>query len=257
MAANMYPARMSATDKAAADKARADQARTDKILGMGAKITRRDFLDGVLISAAATTLPAASIATRPSADAPQDTPGYYPPLLTGMRGSHPGSFEAAHALRDGTFWESAPPPSGAEQDYDLVIVGAGMSGLAAAYFFRQARPQARILILDNHDDFGGHAKRNEFAFPGGRLGLINGGTLEIDSPRPYSAVADGLLRALGIDPPALEKASTDAEFYDRFGTQTPAQKGSGGGRFLRTARYAARACSSRANNSGGTHCCPA
>jgi spermidine dehydrogenase len=199
---------------------------SDKALGMGAKITRRDFLDGVLISAAAAALPTAAHAASP-----QDMPGYYPPLLSGMRGSHPGSFEAAHALRDGTFWDTAEKPTGAEQDYDLVIVGAGISGLAAAYFFRQKRPHARILILDNHDDFGGHAKRNEFHFADGRLGLINGGTLEIDSPRPYSAVADGLLRALGIYPEALEKASTDAELYDRFGTQTPAQKSATAGDF--------------------------
>jgi spermidine dehydrogenase len=207
---HIYPVRMTPEDKSPPHPELGDQE-----LGMGAKITRRDFLDGVLIGAAAATLPG----TAPLAAAPQDRPGYYPPRLTGMRGSHPGSFEAAHALRDGTFWETAPPATGAEQDYDLVIVGAGISGLAAAYFFRHARPAARILILDNHDDFGGHAKRNEFAFPGGRLGLINGGTLEIDSPRPYSAVAGGLLRALGIDPPALEKASTDAEYADRFGTQ--------------------------------------
>ena len=200
---------------------------TDKALGMGAHITRRDFLDGVLVSAAAATLPAAG----PLQAAPQNLAGYDPPRLTGMRGSHPGSFEAAHALRDGTFWQTAPKPADTEQDYDLVIIGGGLSGLAAAYFFRAQRPHARILILDNHDDFGGHAKRNEFTLADGRMGLINGGTLEIDSPRPYSAVADGLLRALGIFPEALEKASTDAEFYDRFGTQTPAQKAKAAGDF--------------------------
>ena len=190
---------------------------TDKDLGMGARITRRDFLDGVLISAAAAALPAAG-----PLGAPQDAPGYYPPALSGMRGSHPGSFEAAHALRDGSFWDSVGPPTGAEETYDLVIVGAGMSGLAAAYFYRAQLPAARILILDNHDDFGGHAKRNEFTLADGRMGLINGGTLEIDSPRPYSAVADGLLRTLGIFPEALEKASAEAAFSDRFGTQRAA-----------------------------------
>ncbi len=193
---------------------------SDKALGMGAKITRRDFLDGVLIGAAASALPGAG----PLPAAPQDAPGYYPPRLTGMRGSHPGSFEAAHALRDGTFWESAGKPTGAGQDFDLVIVGAGISGLAAAYFFRQARPDARILILDNHDDFGGHAKRNEFTLADGRMGLINGGTLEIDSPRPYSAVADGLLRALGIDPEALERSSTEAQYTDHFGPAAASTK---------------------------------
>ena len=46
--------------------------------------------------------------------------------------------------------------------YDLIVVGGGISGLAAAYFFRKQAAKSRILILDNHDDFGGHARRNEF-----------------------------------------------------------------------------------------------
>ena len=80
-----------------------------------------------------------------------------------MRGSHPGSFEAAHSLRDGNFWDHAGKPVDTGETYDLVIVGGGISGLSAAHFFRKAAgPKARILILDNHDDFGGHAKRNEF-----------------------------------------------------------------------------------------------
>jgi spermidine dehydrogenase len=117
-----------------------------------------------------------------------------------MRGSHPGSFEAAHALRDGTFPKAGARPIDTGENYELVVVGGGISGLAAAYFYRAAAgPDARILILDNHDDFGGHAKRNEFELDG-KIQLINGGTAGIDSPRPYSAVAAGLLRTLGIDP---------------------------------------------------------
>jgi spermidine dehydrogenase len=84
-----------------------------------------------------------------------------------MRGSHPGAFEVTHSLRDGTFWEKAGKPVETGEEYDLVVVGGGISGLAAAYFYRkQAGPSARILILDNHDDFGGHAKRNEFHLGG-------------------------------------------------------------------------------------------
>ena len=98
------------------------------------------------------------------------------------------------------------------EDYDLVVVGGGISGLAAAHFYRAKHGAARILILDNHDDVGGHAKRNEFE-PGGHLTLMNGGTLSIDSPRPYSAVADGLLKTLGIDPVALTKTCAHPNFY--------------------------------------------
>ena len=129
--------------------------------------------------------------------APEKAPGYYPPALTGLRGSHKGSYEAAHDLKDG-FFERTPPLDTGES-YDLVVVGAGISGLSAAHFFRKtAGAGAKVLILDNHDDFGGHARRNEFN-EGGRLLVSYGGTLAIDSPAPYSAVAKGLISELGID----------------------------------------------------------
>ena len=134
-----------------------------------------------------------------------------------MRGSHPGAFEVAHALRDGNFWGKAGKPVDTGETYDLVVVGGGISGLAAAYFYRKhAGSSARILILDNHDDFGGHAKRNEFR-PGGRLLLTNGGTVAIESPFPYSKEARGLLTELGIDPPAFEKKYSDHEVYRGLG----------------------------------------
>jgi spermidine dehydrogenase len=182
----------------------------DRRLGMGRAIARRDFLNGAAVTAMG--LAAASAAEA----APQDEAGYYPPALTGLRGSHPGSYEIAHSLRDGSFWKTAPAPVPGEDAYDLVIVGGGISGLSAAHFYRAQRPNARILILDNHDDFGGHAKRNEFQH-GGRTELMNGGTLEIDSPRPYSPVADGLLKTLGINPPALEKTCANKGFYGSSG----------------------------------------
>jgi len=182
----------------------------DRRLGMHRRIARRDFLNG-----AAVTALGLSAAARAQA-APQDSALYYPPSLTGMRGSHPGSFEVAHSLRDGKFWKTAPSPQPDEDSYDLVVVGAGISGLAAAHFNRVAHPGARILVLDNHDDIGGHAKRNEFTF-GGHTQLINGGTLEIDSPRPYSKTADALLRTLGIDPVKLEARCAKTDFYKSAG----------------------------------------
>lgn len=185
---------------------------TDR-LGMGSAIQRRDFLNGVAVTALGL---AGGGAAATEASAPQDVAGYYPPTLTGLRGSHPGSFEVAHSLRDGTFWTTAPAPEPGEDRYDLVIVGAGISGLAAAHFYLAAKPDARVLILDNHDDFGGHAKRNEFSLDG-RMQLMNGGTLEIDSPRPYSAVSDGLLRTLGIEPVKLEEACAKKSVYSSMG----------------------------------------
>jgi spermidine dehydrogenase len=192
----------------------------DRELGMGRSITRRDFLNGMAVGvggAMATPWLAELLAAQQPSGSAQDRPGYYPPALTGMRGSHPGAFEVAHALRDGEFWKKAGKPVDTGETYDLVVVGAGMSGLAAAYFYRkQMGASARILILDNHDDFGGHAKRNEFR-PGGRLLLANGGTVAIESPFPYSKEARGLLTELGIDPPALQKKYSDNTVYSGLG----------------------------------------
>jgi spermidine dehydrogenase len=143
---------------------------------------------------------------------PQDAPGYYPPARTGMRGSHPGSYEVGHGMRDGSFWKAAGAPVQTGEHYDLVVVGGGISGLSAAHFYRARRPSARILILDNHDDFGGHAKRNEFR-AGGRLQLMNGGTWSIESPFNYSPVAAGLLTTLGIDPAALQEKCFRPDTY--------------------------------------------
>jgi spermidine dehydrogenase len=185
----------------------------DDGLGLTRPIQRRDFLNGAAVTAVGLATARAQAAALA---APQDVPGYAPPLLTGMRGSHPGSFEVAHSLRDGTFWKTAPAPEPGEDSYDLVIVGGGISGLSAAHFYRQARPRARVLVLDNHDDVGGHAKRNEFHLAG-HTELINGGTLEIDSPHPYSPVADGLLRTLGIAPEVLEKTCARPDFYKSLG----------------------------------------
>ncbi|HXM09503.1 MAG TPA: NAD(P)-binding protein [Terriglobales bacterium] len=179
----------------------------DQELGMGAKITRRDFLNGVALAAGAAAIPAEMWAAA-AADLPpeaQDAAGYYPPAKTGLRGSHVGSFETMHKVRDGVFWDEAPKPVDTGESYDLVIVGGGISGLAAAHFFRKtAGDKTRILILENHDDFGGHAKRNQFR-AGDRMILGFGGTYSIESPSPYSAVAKGVIEELGIDVPSYPK----------------------------------------------------
>lgn len=189
---------------------------SDRRLGMDRPITRRDVLQGAVVGAVSAVAGGTVGRAADLHDVSQDQPGYYPPRLTGLRGSHPGSFEAAHDLRDGAFWKSAGPVPPADESCDLCIVGGGISGLSAAWFYRQRRPNARILILDNHDDFGGHAKRNEFMLDG-RLSLMNGGTMSIDSPTPYSAVADRLIRALGIDPAALGETASDKDFYSSQG----------------------------------------
>src|SRR4051812_16855610 len=155
---------------------------SDHELGMDRAISRRDFFNGMAVGIGA--LGSVSSVKAEPISVP------YPPSLAGMRGSQPGSFEIAHSLRDGTFWKQAGPAENTRESYDLVVVGAGISGLSAAHFFLGKVPGARVLILENHDDFGGHARRNEFHLGGG-LQLLNGGTLLIDSPTPYSPQADG------------------------------------------------------------------
>ena len=163
----------------------------DLRLGMDRPIARRDFLNGVGITIGASLFPAAIGGGASAADA---SATYYPPAETGMRGSHLGSFEAAHATAQGRQWKTRKT----DEHYDLVVVGAGISGLSAAYIYRRdVDPKARILILDNHDDFGGHAKRNEFTVDG-KMIIGFGGTMFIDAPKTYPPVSKQVIHELGI-----------------------------------------------------------
>ena len=192
--------------------------RKNRRLGMGCPITRRDFLNGVAIGAGGLVASDPMLAALLGDEtAPEKVAGYYPPALTGMRGNHDGTFAYAHRLRDGKRWDAAGAAVKTGEAYDLVVVGGGISGLAAAYFYRKSvGKNARILILDNHDDFGGHAKRNEFQ-SGGRMLLSYGGTQSIESPGSYSAVAKGLLAEVGIQTERFYKAY-DRNLYKSLGT---------------------------------------
>jgi len=195
----------------------------DKELGMGSDITRRDFLNGVAIGVGG-TLVGGSIATETllaaaalDEFAPEKAPDYYPPARMWMRGNHDGTFTFAHRLRDGEGPDSFGEPANTGERYDLAVVGGGISGLASAYFFRKtAGINARILILDNHDDFGGHAKRNEFR-AGGRMVLSYGGTQSVESPGKYSNVAKALIADIGVKTEKFFKAY-DTKLYSKMGT---------------------------------------
>lgn len=195
----------------------------DRELGMHREITRRDFLNGVAVGVGG-TLVGGSIATETllaagelDEIAPEKAADYYPPAKMGIRGNHDGTFTFAHRLRDGEAADSFGDAVDTAESYDLVVVGGGISGLAAALFYRKrAGSSARILILDNHDDFGGHAKRNEFQV-GGRTLLSFGGTLSIERPAKYSKVAKELLMDIGIDTNRFYKAY-DRKLYSKLGT---------------------------------------
>ena len=176
----------------------------DRELGMHRRITRRDFLDGAVMAigaALAAHSPVVAARTDGAIDPPLQEGGQpaYPPGLGGLRGDQDRIFEFAHKLRDGKSWESFGSVEEDSDSFDLIVVGAGISGLAAAHFYRKKNGEnARILVLDSHDDFGGHARRNEFEVSG-RMLLANGGTQSIESPGAYSKVAKEVLRDLGID----------------------------------------------------------
>ena len=194
---------------------------------MNRNITRRDFLNGMALSlAAGTTLSPREILALASSNSP-----YYPPALTGLRGSHAGSFEIAHSISvQGTKYSR--PSTLTDDTYDLVVVGGGLSGLASAWYFRkQAGNNARILILililDNHDDFGGHAKRNEFNVDGHEL-IGYGGSQSIDTPSGYSPQARQILDDLKID---LDR------FYEYFDRGFYGERDMGGGIYFDKKHY--------------------
>lgn len=191
----------------------------DRKLGMNSPISRRDILQGFgVVTAGALAMGSPSLAQQ-ILGAENGTGELinngYPPSLTGLRGNHPGSFEVAHELGRAGRTDLGDVQEADASDYDLVIVGAGISGLSAAHFYRQQNPGARILILDNHDDFGGHAKRNEFQL-GNRTLISYGGSSFMVEPSAYSEIVKGLLHDLGVDITRFDTAF-DQEFYRRHG----------------------------------------
>ena len=169
-------------------------------LGMNCKIPRRDFLNGAAIGITgafgALNGFAGETSRQRSDGADSDQ---YPPLRSGLRGQYPAAIEEFDSIRNGKYIQFPLNDSAPSEEYDLVIVGGGISGLSAAYFYRTALGASqRILVLDNHDDFGGHAKRNEFHHEG-RTFVGFGGTWSIATPFPYSYTAKSLIKDLGIE----------------------------------------------------------
>ncbi len=177
--------------------------KSDRKLGMHRNITRRDFIHDTGLAALGLSLGAGANAAPIG---PSTAP--YPPTLNGLRGSQPGVEAVAHAMRDGASFTGGKL---LDDTYDLVVVGAGISGLAAARFYQKRfGADARILILDNHDDFGGHARRNEF-HQGGQMRLSLGGTHNLEHWK-FSDTVNQALDDLGID---VEKMRAQMEF--RYG----------------------------------------
>ena len=174
------------------------------------KIARRDFINGTLMAAGASLLPFKSNAQSVMAAL---KPEYYPPALTGLRGSHPGSNEHAHsrALTNQIDWG---PTTDLKEEYDLVVVGGGISGLSAAYFYQQQHGRdKKVLILDNHDDFGGHAKRNEHRIDGVTR-ISYGGSQSLVEPNHAHEIVRKLLEDIGVNLDRF-KTAYDTDFFKR------------------------------------------
>lgn len=180
-------------------------------------ITRRQYLDGMAIGAAGLAAAAASpgltgaqaaTMSRPIAPLPI-APGYYPPRSTGITGQ-PDSvidgivqidgFPNPTDVHDASGGPGIRQPSfNTGETYDVVIVGAGISGLSAAKYYRDRfGPDAKILLVDPLPDFGGHAHRNEFVTPNAVTGvdqmqLRTGGAVNLDSPYTWSETSGAFL----------------------------------------------------------------
>jgi spermidine dehydrogenase len=175
-------------------------------LGMDRPIARRDFLNGIAIGIGGAALGAANFA---KAQTTATSAPNYPPTRSGLRGNYPGAVDEFDRIRAAQYAQFPVSDGDIHEEYDLVIVGGGISGLAAAHFYRLALGSSpRILILDNHDDFGGHAKRNEFHYQG-KTFIGCGGTLGIATPFPYSYGAKALVKDVGIE------VERNAEFFNR------------------------------------------
>lgn len=176
----------------------------DRKLGMDRAITRRDFLDGVAMTIGAAAF--GGMAMRPGAARAQAAA--YPPAATGLQGQTDQAQNVMHAIRDGAFDPNAAATDTGES-YDLVVVGAGISGLTAAFVWRQQNPGARVLLIDPLADFGGHAKRNEFTASNGQRLIGYGGSQSLQTPTYFSPAVHQVLADIGIEVAKFE------EYYDQ------------------------------------------
>ncbi|HJN00466.1 MAG TPA: NAD(P)-binding protein [Gammaproteobacteria bacterium] len=186
----------------------------EKELGMDKSITRRDFFIGSsLILGSAAIGSGRDVYGQPNSRGDYsfnvDSDWYGPGGIGDYKQSHgntPELIKTAHEIRAGRFNTEAEYAVDSGEEYDLVVVGGGFSGLSAAYHFNRLNPSGRILILDNHPIFGGEAKRNDFNVNGYHISgpqgsndfgipTINGGPDDyfsaLNMPREFKYIEPG------------------------------------------------------------------
>lgn len=167
----------------------------DKDSVINSNITRRDFIGNTLIGTGAALLtakaPGALAAAGPAAD--EFKLGRTMPLplnkldkswtgpggvgdYASANGNTHAVVNAAHTFRNGDFKSQVKKARNTKEEYDMVVVGAGFAGCSAAYYYKKDHPDAKILVLDNHDMFGGEARHNEFDVDGYKLWAPQGST---------------------------------------------------------------------------------
>ena len=168
---------------------------------MNAAITRRDFLDAALLGAGAALL--AGIAPAKLLAESDDFTGYGGVgEYKNSNGNTLGVLEAGHAIRDNLYGPVPKNVIDTGETYDCVIVGGGISGLAAALFFRRHASSAmKCLVLENHPIFGGEAKQNEFLVDGRRL-IAHQGSAIYQIQYPHSFLAQ-FYESIGLKTPKL------------------------------------------------------
>jgi spermidine dehydrogenase len=178
----------------------------DDRLGMNEPISRRDFVNGAVAAGAGLFFRGRAPSTISPAD---DWNGYGG--IGDYRLSNGNTYDVmttAHAMRDGAFARTAAIDTG--EMYDLVCVGGGISGLAAAVFFQKSKG-GRCLVIDNHPIFGGEAKRNEFLVDGHRLVAHQGSAIFLVPKK--GGYTDRFYEMIGMDRSVLE--------YQRWGGPSP------------------------------------
>jgi spermidine dehydrogenase len=170
-------------------------------LGLDTQITRRDFVNGALVGGGGALLGAPFAGSLHAGTPATDTFTGYGGVgdYAKANGNTWPVVQAAHRLRDGGYDAAAFAAAKPAGDFDLVVVGGGIAGLSAAYYFTKAAGTGkRVLLLDNHSMLGGEARQNEFIVAGERL-LGPQGSNDFGIPVPGSgSLADAFFTEFAI-----------------------------------------------------------